>query len=355
MPSYRELFQEIMFYGSFDRMPVIHWCGWPETRERWISEGLPEDVSEHEYFDAVPMWSGVGVDLGIFPVFKTEILEETGEYTVFRGGDGVVCKDWKHKSCIPHYIDFTLKTAADWPAFKERLQPDPKRIPENLDEAIRNAEASQLPIVIGTASMMGWIRNWMGVENMCYLMYDDPDCYADMVMTIADLVCWQIDLILPKIEVDMGFGWEDICGRAGPLVSPFVFERCVAPGYRKIRDKLDLYGVKLYGIDTDGDVRALVKNWLDAGVNVQFPVEVGAFGGDALELRQQYGKELRIVGNFDKLTLEKDEQAVDAEIERLLPLMKQGGFLPMPDHLITPGVPLEIYKSYLDKMRVIRL
>ena len=38
--------------------------------------------------------------------------------------------------------------------------------------------------------MMGWIRNWMGVENMSYLCTDDRDVYADMVMTLADLTCW---------------------------------------------------------------------------------------------------------------------------------------------------------------------
>ena len=42
----RELWQNIMHYGEFDRMPVVHWAGWPETRERWISEGMPADADE---------------------------------------------------------------------------------------------------------------------------------------------------------------------------------------------------------------------------------------------------------------------------------------------------------------------
>ena len=352
--TYRELFQEIMFYGQFDRMPVIHWTGWPETRERWLKEGLPADISEHEFFGAVPMWTGVGVNISLFPPFEEEVLEETDEYRIFRGGDGVISKDWKHKSCIPHFIDFTLKTAKDWDEFKKRLQPDPARIPADLDQRIANAEASGLPIIIGTASMMGWIRNWMGVENMSYIMFDDPDVYADMVMTLADLVCWQIDIVLPKIKVDMGFGWEDICGRSGPLVSPNIFDKCVAPGYRKIRNKLEEYGVTLYGIDSDGDVTDLVGHWLDAGVNVQFPIEVGPFKGDAIKHRKRYGKELRFIGNFDKLTLEKSHESVEAELERLMPLMKEGGFVMMPDHLITPGVALEDYRWYLDRVRELR-
>ena len=37
--NYRKLFQEIVNYGQFDRMPVIHWHGWDETHERWYAEG----------------------------------------------------------------------------------------------------------------------------------------------------------------------------------------------------------------------------------------------------------------------------------------------------------------------------
>ncbi|MCC6444694.1 MAG: hypothetical protein IT210_14705 [Armatimonadetes bacterium] len=354
--TYREMFQRIMHYGEFDRMPVIHWTGWTETLERWHREGLPPDVSEHAFFDAVPMWSGIGVNLDLYPVFEEEVIEETDDYRVFRAADGVHQKAWKHKSSIPQYTDFTLKSAADWPVYKARLQPDPARIPRDLDVHIRNVENSGLPIAVGVTSLMGWIRNWMGVENMSYLMYDDPDVYADMVDTLATLTCWGIDQVVPKMTVrpDMGFGWEDICGKTGPLVSPSIFQKCVAPGYRKIRSKLEEYGIGLLGIDSDGDVRPLVGHWLDAGVNVQFPVEIGTWQSDPAVLKKHYGKDLRIIGGFNKLELEKGRAAIDAEIEYRLPLMKAGGFILMPDHLITPGTPLEDYRYYLNRIRAFR-
>lgn len=346
-----------MHYGEFDRMPVIHWAGWSETRERWISEGMADRVDEHEYFNASPMWVGVGVNLDLFPAFEDETLEETDEYRIFRDHTGVVQKDWKHRSCIPHYIDFTLKEAKDWDEYKKRLQPDPGRVPSDLDKTIASAEESDLPICISTASMMGCIRNWMGVENMSYLMYDAQDVYADMVDTLAELTCWGIDRVVPRMKVkpDMGFGWEDICGKSGPLVSPEIFTKCVAPGYLKIRNKLDEYGIKLLGIDSDGDITALAGHWLDAGVNVQFPIEIGTWQADPMVFRKKYGKELRVIGGLDKLQLEKGPAAIDAEIERRIPLMKDGGFVVMPDHLITPGVSLADYKYYLEKIRSLRL
>jgi uroporphyrinogen decarboxylase len=350
----RELFHEIMFYGDFDHMPVIHWTGWEETLERWYGEGLPRDVNIHEYLGTTPHWSGAGVNLDLYPALPEEVLEDTPEYRIIRQSDGVVCKDWKGKSCIPHFIDFTLKTAADWPDYKRRLQPDPARVPENLLQNIANAEASGLPLTVGTASMMGWIRNWMGVQGMSYLMFDDRDCYADMVMTLADLTCWGLDQVLPHMQADMGFGWEDICGKSGPLVSPAIFDECVAPGYRKIRNKLEEYGVHLYGLDSDGDVSALVGPWLEAGVNVQFPIEVGTWKGDGNAYRKQYGRDLRIIGNFDKLTLERGQADVLAEFDRLLPLLKDGGYIMMPDHLITPGVSREMFTGFLVEVREVR-
>ena len=99
----------------------------------------------------------------------------------------------------------------------------------------------------------------------------------------------------------------------------------------------------------------LVPLWLEAGVNIQFPVEIGTWQADPMEFRKKWGKELRIIGGLDKLELEKGRAAIAAEIERRIPLMKDGGFIPMPDHLITPGVSLEDYKYYLDRMRRLRI
>ncbi|MFW5857635.1 MAG: uroporphyrinogen decarboxylase family protein [Planctomycetota bacterium] len=352
----RELFHEIMTYGDFDRMPVVHWTAWPETFERWHDEGLDPEANIHEVLGTRPHWCGVGANVNLYPAFEEEVLEETDEYRIFRDGEGVIKQDWKQKSCIPHYIDFTLKTADDWPEYKKRLQPDPGRIPENLDKQIENAEQSGLPIVIGTASMMGWIRNWMGVENMSYLMYDAPDCYAEMVDTISDLVCWGLDQVIPRMQTkpDLGFGWEDICGKTGPLVSPDLFVQHVAPGYRKIRNKLEEHGVDLLGIDSDGMVEPLAQHWLDSGVNVLFPIEPGTWGATPEHFRERFGKELRIIGGYDKLVLETDKPAIKAELEKHIPLMKEGGFMIMPDHLITPGTPLENYQYYIDLVRELR-
>jgi len=356
----RELVDNIMFYRGHDRMPVMHWGGWNETRQRWVKEGMPADVKETEFFNAVAPWAWInivgGVNAIFYPPFEKETIEETEEYIIYRASDGVITRQWKKQSNIPQYIDFTLKTAKDWPEYKKRLQPDLKRIPSNLQEQIGLAESSNLPIAIMSTSMMGWIRNWMGVENFAYFMYDEPDVFADMIDTISNLACWSIEQIIPKMKSkpDMALGWEDICGRSGPFVSPRIFKQYVAPGYLKVRNKLEEYGVKILAVDSDGDISALIKPWLDAGVNLLYPFEVGAWNADPMEVKKKYGRELRIVGGFNKMVLEKGPAEIDEEIERRLPLMKEGGYIVLPDHLITPGASLENYKYYIERIRTLR-
>jgi hypothetical protein len=352
--TYRELFLAIMNYDEQRRVPVVHWDIWPETRERWISEGMPPGIDEREYLGALPRWHFVGARLlEPFPPFEEEILEETDEYRVFRAKDGVVQKEWKHRSCIPQFLDFALKTADDWPAFQKRLLPDPARIPEDFAEELSAAEDSDAPIAIVLASMMGWIRNWMGVENMSYLMYDTPDVYADMVDTLAELSCWSIDQIVLRMKKmpDLGIGWEDICFRSGPLVSPKIFRQHVVPAYLKMRCKLEEHGIQLMGVDCDGFIEPLLGLWLDAGVNLHYPIEVGVWHADPMALRIKFGKELKMVGGFNKLALEQGPAAIDAEIERRVPLLRDGGYIIMPDHFITPGTSLENYQYYLNRVR----
>jgi hypothetical protein len=65
-----------------------------------------------------------------------------------------------------------------------------------------------------------------------------------------------------------------------------------------------------------------------------------------MSLRAQF-PDLRMVGHYNKMVMPYGEKAMRAEFERLLPLMKSGGFIPSVDHQTPPGVSLENYRVYL--------
>jgi uroporphyrinogen-III decarboxylase len=101
-------------------------------------------------------------------------------------------------------------------------------------------------------------------------------------------------------------------------------------------------------------IEDLVPLWLEGGVNVMFPIEIGVWNADPAAFRKQYGKELRIIGGINKFVLGQGREAIDAELELRKPLMAEGGFIPLPDHLITPETPLDNVKYYIEALRKLR-
>ncbi len=79
-----------------------------------------------------------------------------------------------------------------------------------------------------------------------------------------------------------------------------------------------------------------------------FPVEVGTWGADPVEYRQQYGKDLLIMGGFDKRILARSKEGITDEVERLAPTVEEGGFIPTVDHTVPPDVSLDDFRYYMD-------
>ena len=150
---------------------------------------------------------------------------------------------------------------------------------------------------------------------------------------------------------DFGHFWEDICFKNGPLINPKVFRTKVGPHYRRITDLLRGHGITLVSLDCDGWIDALAPIWLENGVNVMFPIEVGTWNASIAPWREKYGREVRGIGGMRKYIFAQDYAAVDAEIERLKPLVDLGGYLPCPDHRLPADCKWENVQYYCERMR----
>jgi uroporphyrinogen decarboxylase len=93
-----------------------------------------------------------------------------------------------------------------------------------------------------------------------------------------------------------------------------------------------------------------VGNWLEEGVNIMFPLEVGA-GADPRAWRKEFGKALRLRGGIAKEPLVRGKAAIDTELDRVRPLLEQGGYIPHLDHLVPPDIPYSNYCYYLERKR----
>ncbi len=359
----RERFLATMHYQPRDRAPIMDFSFWDETLPIWHEQGLPRWVNRKNSDAFFGMDCGiergqdvVGVKSGLVPPFEEKVLEDRGEYEVRQQADGVQVLRRKFLSSIPLPLHHALTDRESWEReFKPRLDPDhPDRYPADWEERVKtwtDPARSELAILPG-GSLYGWLRNWMGVEQLSYTVYDDPAWFEEMVTTVADCILGVLTRLLETGgRFDACGMWEDMAYNAGPLLSPQHFKQYLVPHYRRITDLLHRYGVDIVWVDCDGNIELLIPLWLEAGVNCMFPLEVGTWGADPIKLRQQYGKELLMMGGFDKHILQRDKEAIKREVYRLAPLVEEGGYIGFCDHRVPPDVTLDNYLYYLEQVR----
>ncbi|MFA6564780.1 MAG: uroporphyrinogen decarboxylase family protein [Verrucomicrobiia bacterium] len=316
-----ERFRAVMNFKPVDRLPRWEWAmWWDETIARWHGEGLPRGMKFSDVFDIAQYFG-----LDPYQQFWFSTTEATIEAT-------------------QHHVEGIVASMDDYLRVKPRLYPDHSA----SIEAMRPwAERQARGDAVVWATLEGWFwfpRTLMGIEKLSYAFYDQPDLVHAMN---HDLTEFNLRLIhqMSKVCVPTFMTLaEDMSYNHGPMISQQVFEEFLAPYYRRLIAALNDLNIPLI-VDTDGDVTQLVPWLQDVGVAGVLPLERQA-GVDALKLREQFPT-LRMVGHFNKLTMDRGEAAMRAEFERIVPLMKGGGFIPSVDHQTPPAVSMEQYRLYL--------
>ncbi len=358
----RARFLATMFYQQRDRCPIYDFGFWDETIVEWHKQGLPEEVTgghdttkTNEYFGMDTYWGGVCCGVDLHPVFESRVIEDRGDHELVLQSDGVTVLRKKYMGSIPEHHGHTLVDRDSWKKhYLPRLNPDtPSRYPDwQHARKVWNDPHYDKVHLAWCGSLYGRLRDWMGMEAISYLVYDDPALFEEMVETMCNLavVCYT-RAFEHGARYDAIAMWEDMCYNAGPLLTPELFKRYLVPRYKRITDLFRKHGCTLGWIDCDGKIDDLIPMWLDAGINIMFPVEVGVWNADPVAYRKQFGKDLRMMGGFDKHLLAKGKGEIEKEVHRLTPLVEEGGFVPFCDHRVPPDVPLENYIHYLELAR----
>ncbi|HHW10410.1 MAG TPA: hypothetical protein GXX29_10585 [Firmicutes bacterium] len=348
----RERWQRTFHFQPVDRVPNYEFGYWKQCYEVWHKQGLPEHINSEREADAffgLDKRVAIGPPLGLLPPFQPKVLERRDDVEIVQDGEGIIyAQPRSGEATIPHYLSYPIKDKASWEEYKERLNPaTPGRrpAPEHLQQLAEKYNQADYPVGISIGSLIGTPRNRIGVENLAYLLYDDPELVEEIVETQFQLIIQGIKPYLELIRFDYAHGWEDICFNNGPLISPAMLRELLLPRYKAIADLLHQYGVDVIFTDCDGNINALVPIWLEAGYNCMFPIEVRA-GSDPVALRREYGRQILLLGGFDKMCLLQGKEAVLAELRRLEPVIAEGGFIPHVDHRVPADVPLDTYLYY---------
>lgn len=350
--SDRERFNRQMHYRAVDRCFNMEFGYWDENFTEWDlfkKNGIRDNAEADVFFnfDRTDVVSGC---LGMSPAFPEKAISETATTRILQNQDGLIAEVPRDgHDTIPHYIKASIVTPEDWRRNKEerfRID-DPER---RVDvDALRRKHPPDRDYAVGVhcGSMIGRIRDMLTLEGIAYAMYDYPDMVEDMVETHCRMVEIWLDQVLGKIDFDYATGWEDIAFKNGPIVGVDFFRNVVVPRYKRIGARLKKAGIDLWYTDCDGDVRPLLPMFLESGINCLFPFEVNSCTHPKV-LLDEYGKDLRIMGGFDKIEMGKGPAAIKAYMESLVPLVERGGYIPFCDHRCPPNVKPADYLYYLD-------
>jgi len=383
----RERAMAVLHYEDYDRLPVVHFGFWRETLEKWAAEGHITEEEAAAWGDNNPTDAVLSEKLGfdfnwsntfspqmrLSPPIETEVLEELpdGSFKVLDENGAIVLQK-EGATGIPSEIDHLFKGRREW---EEIYKPKLQYSRERVTGAYVNTGVEMLPFADGgldylrrgkwerpyglsCGSLYGVIRNWLGMIGSVYLQADDEPLFDEIIDTVGDLCYRCVKATLESVATadkvspfDFAHFWEDICFKSGPLIHPKVFRAKVGPHYKRITDLLHQYGIDIVSLDCDGLIDALVPIWLENGVNTMFPIEVGTWKASIQPWRERYGRALLGVGGVDKKVFARDRAAIDAEVERLKPLVDLGGYIPCIDHRFPPDAKWENIQYYCEKMR----
>jgi len=338
-----------------DRPPFwLFWEPWRTTFERWEREGKPRNADHRSLWapDQPPMI--VPVNCGPCPTADFTLVEEDDDTRVWIDRWGVKRRDFKHHESMSEFLEWPVKSRRDWEQFKEeKLDPDnPARVGGNLGALCRPWIEKGYPIQLGyypDVGIYGGVRWLLGDEECLIAFCTMPRLVHEIMDHLTALYLTVFEKVVKQVRVDVIHIWEDMCGRQGPLISPKQWEEFMAPCYRRITAFAKAHGIPVISVDTDGQPDLITPPMMSAGVNYLFPLEVAA-GCDVNAFREKYPA-LGMMGGIDKRALARGPQAIDAELERIKPVVEKGRYIPDLDHLVPDDVSWENYCYYAEALK----
>jgi hypothetical protein len=312
-----------MSYQAVDRLPHWEWAMWWDlTIDRWHREGLPASLTDvfeiGEYFGLDP-----------YKQFWFSTTAPTIE-------------------AVQHHVEGTVANMDDYRRIRPSLFPDHSAAIAAMAPWASRQAAGEAVVWTTLEGFFWFPRTLLTFERLMLAYYDQPELIHQINQDLLDFNLRLLDQIGRTCVPTFTTIAEDMSYNHGPMVSRRICNEFMTPYYNKLLARVkEMNAVTI--VDTDGDVTKLVP-WLQSvGVEGVLPLERQA-GVDGMALRQQYPT-LGMIGHYNKLVMHHGEDAIRAEFERLVPIMKTGGFIPSVDHQTPPEVSLDDYRIFLRVFR----
>ena len=328
---------------EIDRIPMID-TAWAGTLRRWRNEGLPQNVGWEDYFGFDHC---IRIRQDNSPRFERKILEQTDRYRIETTTWGVTVKTFNELDSTPEVLDLFYDSSDKWEKAKAEMlkyyddRINWKFLEENYPKWQAEGRFKQLVIWFGFDVAHS---HMVGTENMLIAMYEEPEWVMDIFDTYLKSSLDLCQRILDAGYEFDGILWYDDMGYKGtPFFSPECYRTLLKPFHKKAVDWAHERGL-VTELHSCGFIEPLLPDIIDTGVEMLNPLEIKA-GMDPFKLKTLYGDKLAFHGGINAQLWDNIE-LVKAEMERIIPAMKEGGgYVFASDHSIPNSVSFENMKQ----------
>lgn len=338
----RERFARMYEHRDADRVPIID-SPWRATIERWQREGMPANTDYVTFFD-LDRVAYIGVDNS--PRYEEKILESTDVYTVRTTNWGATLKNWSHAASTPEFLDFTIKDRESWAKAKERMQPTRDRLPlahlrDNYAKWRNEGYWIEAGLWFGFDVTHSWI---VGTERLLCAMMEDPEWCRDLFSHELETHLTLLDRVWDEGYRFDAVCWPDDMGYKGTqFFSLDMYRELLKPFHKRAIDWAHAKGVKAR-LHSCGNINPFIPELIEIGLDALNPLEVKA-GMDPIHIKKTYGDRLVLHGGINAALWDRSD-AVRAEMERIIPVLKQrGGYICSSDHSVPSSVSLEDFRN----------
>jgi uroporphyrinogen-III decarboxylase len=317
--NHTQRFRAVMNGQAVDRLPIWEWAmWWDQTIARWKGEGLPAELDT--VFD-------IARHFGLDPY--QQFWFSTTDPTI---------------EAVQHHVEGIVSNMDDYLRLRPKFFPDHSAAIESMRPWAARQARGDAVVWITLEGFFWFPRTLMGFTKVSLAFYDQPELIHRINRDLVDFNLKILDGVAKTCLPTFATIAEDMSYNHGPMISERHFNEFVAPYYRRIVPRLQELDAHIL-VDTDGDVTQMVPWLLREGIQGVLPLERQA-GVDGMRLRQSFPS-LCMVGHYDKMVMNRGEDAIRNEFERLRPLVRSGRFIPSVDHQTPPGVSLDQYRAYV--------
>jgi len=226
------------------------------------------------------------------------------------------------------WVDQHANMVTDWDSFRNYTEYPEPEAPLDLREieagcrAARRAEGFLGVGALLPSCPFTEINLVMGYENFAIALYEDYELCKALAAKFGEVGVASAKQLAAS-DVDFVFFGDDMANTRGLMISPEFMRDLFFPYYRRFIEIVRDAGKPIL-FHSDGDISALIPDWIDAGLNGLNPIEPLAM--DIVALKREYAGKLVLTGNVDvDLLTRGTPEAVSALTRERLNQLKPGG------------------------------